>query len=165
MCVLDAAHEGTSHDRRLALASVMQPLIMLTCYRRTVLLPPSFYVLRQASFANTCSCSPPCWTQWSGMLLCTAAFYGEPLVYADVAVMSPMNRMLSMPHGKPFSAFGAIAVVPWMVLCNKATNMLCDAVVPTVVQLVVPLGRGVLAEERTSAASGSRTDDGSKKDL
>eukprot|EP00955_Chlamydomonas_euryale_P112399 366130-Chlamydomonas_euryale.AAC.26 len=72
--------------------------------------------------------------RWFGLLVCGAVFYGQPLVYVDVDELSPMTRMLSMPHGQSFSRFGAIAVIPWMILSNKATSMLSEAIVPVIVR-------------------------------
>lgn len=57
--------------------------------------------------------------------------YGKPLIYAPPEVLAPFGRMLAMPHGKAFIEFGAVAIVPWMMICNRASNTLAQALFPT----------------------------------
>ena len=77
---------------------------------------------------NSCLSPPP--QQWACAALCTLLFYGKPLVHVLPEILTPMQRMLSMPHGKAFSQFGAVAVLPWMLVCDRAGSMLVQAVFP-----------------------------------
>ncbi len=61
---------------------------------------------------------------------CVIFLYGRPLIHLPPEVLSPMQRWLSMPHGKLFSAYGAVAVVPWLLLCDRGGSMLVRAMLP-----------------------------------
>ena len=56
--------------------------------------------------------------------------YSRPLVHLPPEVLSPMQRWLAMPHGKSFSAYGAIAVLPWLLLCDRAGGMMVRTLLP-----------------------------------
>ena len=56
--------------------------------------------------------------------------YGRPLVHLPPEILSPMQRWLAMPHGKSFSAYGAIAVLPWLLLCDRAGGMMARTLLP-----------------------------------
>ena len=55
--------------------------------------------------------------------------FGRPLAYLPPDALN-MARWLAMPHGKKFSVYGAIAVIPWMLLCDRASGMLVRAMLP-----------------------------------
>ena len=64
-------------------------------------------------------------------------------------LLFPMHRFLSLPHGQEFSKYGAVAVLPWMMVCDRAGNMLVQAVLPPA-RIFAPAAaegptRGVLA--------------------
>lgn len=40
----------------------------------------------------------------------------------------PFERLLAMPHGSDFKAYGYIAAAPWVLLCGKAGDALARAV-------------------------------------
>ena len=66
----------------------------------------------------------------AGAALCLVTLYSRPLVHLPPEVLSPMQRWLAMPHGKSFSAYGAIAVLPWLLLCDRASGMVARAMLP-----------------------------------
>lgn len=88
--------------------------------------------------------------------------YGKPLAYVPTELLLPVQRkLLAMPHGSDFSTYGAISVLPWMVVCDRASSMLVKAVLPPVRVRLPPVG--------PSQAIGSGVAEGeveeSKKDL
>ncbi len=62
------------------------------------------------------------------------SYYGQPLLYIAPEASKPLHRMLAVPHGQTFSEFGAVAVIPWLFICNKATNFLVQAALPVASQ-------------------------------
>ena len=79
-----------------------------------------------------------------------------------------MQRWLALPHGRNFSSFGAVAIVPWLLLCDRAGCALARAALParrasgsTAAARVgaVVSGRGLLSD----AGSGSQRADTSKR--
>ena len=68
--------------------------------------------------------------QMVGAAASVALLYGRPVVHLPPEILSPMQRWLALPHGRDFSSFGAIAIMPWLLLCDRAGSALVRAVLP-----------------------------------
>ena len=86
-----------------------------------------------------------------GAAISVVLLYGKPVLQMPASFLSPMQRFMSMPHGSAFSQYGAIAVIPWMLLCDRASNMLLQAVLPPG-RAALPVPAKGLATSRSDAA-------------
>ncbi|GLC41915.1 hypothetical protein PLESTB_001047100 [Pleodorina starrii] len=67
------------------------------------------------------------------LLLCSAtlAMWDGPVArVVPRAVVSPLSRLLAFPRGAELAAFGGVAVAPWLLLLDSATEALARAVFP-----------------------------------
>jgi hypothetical protein len=44
--------------------------------------------------------------------------------------ISPMHGMLSFPHSKTAREDGAVYMLPWLLLCDRVTNLLARVLAP-----------------------------------
>jgi len=111
------------------------------------------YIYMSALFLS----SPCVFSQVAGALACAVVLYGRPLIHLPPDVLVMTERYMAMPHGESFSAYGAIAVIPWMFLCDRACGMLARAMLPARRLVGVPTNKamgegktGLMAEGKKS---------------
>lgn len=68
--------------------------------------------------------------------LLSMTMWGQTVAHVPLHISSPFAYLLAMPHGRSLSAFGGVALFPWLLLCDKASNALARALFPPRAPLV-----------------------------
>ena len=75
---------------------------------------------------------PSCFmtTQALVWVLAVPVFWGEPLLLMPPSSLEPLSFLFRSPHGGLGQLSGAVAVLPWLSLCDAASSAFMERLMP-----------------------------------
>lgn len=100
-----------------------------------------------------------CYMQVVSLGLASLMLWDTTVVYIPKSISGPFKRALAFPHGRSVSSLGGVAIFPWLLLCDKASNALAKAWFPPLPVAVAVSTAGSCLDKDAAGLAGAAGED------